>query len=425
MEEGRKTGAEPAVCVVVQGWPRISTTFIAQELVGLEREGVRLWLASFGRADELKHSIHSQLRAPVYRLPSALSNPLSVASAWRKVRGRPGFARALKLFRSDFAQDRSPRRLNDFGRGIMLAAHMPGDVGLIYAHFIKSAGSIARYAAAILDLPLAASAHAKDIWTTPEWDKRAKLSQMEWLTTCTGPGAEYLASLAPKANHVHLIRHGLSFDRFPADPPLRPGRDGSGEPVEIMTVGRAVEKKGFDLLLQALSELPKELAWRLHHVGYGELMDDLKRQAESLGIADRVVWHGPQEQAAVIALYRSSDLFVLPAREAANGDRDGLPNVLMEAQSQALACLSTDFSAIPELIVDGETGVLVPPGDAVSLRSALDRLIRSPDERRRLGMAGFQRVRGEFEAESGIREIASLLRGSMARSESRSRLDRP
>ena len=89
----------------------------------------------------------------------------------------------------------------------------------------------------------------------------------------------------------------------------------------------------------------------------------------------------------------------------------------MEAQSQALACLSTRFSAIPELIVDGETGVLVAPGDASALQDALDRLIRSPEERERLGLAGYRRVRGEFQAEDGIREIASLLRGSMARNE--------
>ena len=115
----------------------------------------------------------------------------------------------------------------------------------------------------------------------------------------------------------------------------------------------------------------------------------------------------------MIARYRASDLFVLPSREAGDGDRDGLPNVLMEAQSQALACLSTRFSAIPELIVDGETGVLVPPGDAAALGAALERLVRDPEERASLGIAGFNRVRRGFEAESGIAEIAWLLRSAM------------
>src|SRR5438552_3624219 len=86
------------VCVVVEGWPRISTTFIAQELVGLEREGMALWLATFGRTDELRQSIHADLLAPVFRLANSLSHPLNVMRAWTRVRKLPGFSRALQLF---------------------------------------------------------------------------------------------------------------------------------------------------------------------------------------------------------------------------------------------------------------------------------------------------------------------------------------
>jgi glycosyltransferase involved in cell wall biosynthesis len=319
------------------------------------------------------------------------------------------------------------RALRAFARGLVLANEMPADVGMIYAHFIDSPTSLAVYAGLIRDLPVAASAHAKDIWTTSEVGKRTTLRYLDWVTTCTGPGAEYLRELSSDPRKVHLIRHGLSFDRFPADPPPRPPRDGSSanDPVRLLSVGRAVEKKGFDLLLDALAQMPAELAWQWHHIGRGRILDHLRRRAAELGLDDRIVWHGACEQDFVIARYRDCDLFVLPSREGDDGDRDGLPNVLMEAQSQALACLSTDFSAIPELIVDGETGVLVPPGDMPALRGALEWLIRSPEERERLGMAGYRRVRSHFQAESGIREIAALLRGSMTGRSADSRLDRP
>jgi glycosyltransferase involved in cell wall biosynthesis len=181
----------------------------------------------------------------------------------------------------------------------------------------------------------------------------------------------------------------------------------------LLSVGRAVEKKGFDVLLDALSKLPSDLSWRWTHVGGGKILEQLQSQAASLGLFDRISWLGAQDQRQIIDLYRGSDLFVLPCREAADGDRDGLPNVLMEAQSQALACLSTDFSEIPELIIDGETGALVPPAAAAALTAALERLIRSPQERERLGLAGYERVRSKFEADGGIREIARLLRASM------------
>ena len=163
-------------------------------------------------------------------------------------------------------------------------------------------------------------------------------------------------------------------------------------------------------MLDALARLPSGLAWRWHHVGGGPMLGDLKGRARALGLADRIAWHGIEDQDAVIARYRACDLFVLPSREGSDGDRDGLPNVLMEAQSQALACLSTRFSAIPELIDEDMTGMLVPPGDATALAAAMARLIRAPEERARLGDAGFARVRGCFDAGAGIDEIAGLLR---------------
>lgn len=167
------------------------------------------------------------------------------------------------------------------------------------------------------------------------------------------------------------------------------------------------------MLLEALATLPPDMHWRWTQVGDGKIIERLRRKADDLGLSDRIEWLGARDQQSVIDLYRSSDLFVLPCREASDGDRDGLPNVLMEAQSQGLVCLSTDFSEIPELILDGETGVLVPPGEIEPLASELERLIRSPEERDRLGRAGYDRVRSRFEAGAGIRRIAALLRQVM------------
>jgi glycosyltransferase involved in cell wall biosynthesis len=401
--------------VVVKGWPLISTTFIAQELVGLEREGLSLWLAAVQRGDKMRHKLHDQLKAPVHYLGG--SDMLGrLVRAWRNLHRTQRYARARALLSYDLRHGAKLNRLLAFARAMLLATEMPKETRIIYAHFLNSGLNVARYAAAMSGLPVAASAHARDIWVSAEWNKRVKLEQVEWCATCTMDGWEHLKSLADDPAKVHLIRHGLSFERFPTDPPERSPRNGADvtNPVRLFSVGRAVEKKGFDVMIGALASLPKDLNWRWTHVGGGPIIGELKGLARTAGIADRVDWEGVQTQAEVIALYRSSDLFVLPSREGSDGDRDGLPNVLMEAQSQALACLSTRFSAIPELIVDGETGVLVPPGDAPSLASALERLIRSPKDRERFGMAGYRRVREQFEAEAGIHELATMLRQSMA-----------
>jgi glycosyltransferase involved in cell wall biosynthesis len=277
----------------------------------------------------------------------------------------------------------------------------------LYAHFLHTPASVARYAALMTGRTWSCSAHAKDIWTIPDWEKREKLDEMQWLVTCTASGASHLKALAREPRKIALVYHGLDLARFPANPAQPSTRDGSDAPVRILSVGRAVPKKGFDDLLQALAKVPPALAWRLTHVGGGELKDELKALAAKLGIAERIEWKGALPQAEVLALYREADLFVLASKVAADGDRDGLPNVLMEAASQHLACLATQLPGIEELLESESTGLLVPPADPAALAVALERLIREPDLRRRLGQAADARVRQSFDAALTFEDLAA------------------
>ena len=407
------------IAVFVKGYPRLSETFIAQEIRGLEQRGLKLVIVSLRHpTDPDVHPVHREIAAPVLYLPEYLEDDRPrVRRAWARVRGRPGYREAWKLFRADFARDRTDNRIRRFGQAMVAAAELPPDIGLFYVHYLHTPASVGRYAARILGLPWAVSAHAKDIWTTPQWELSEKLADCAWATTCTRAGADYLDGLAPSPDTVALHYHGLDFGRFPPPPGSRPARDGSNphDPVRLLSVGRAVAKKGFDDLLAALAALPPGLHWRWTHIGGGALHAQLRGLAQELGVADRVDWRGAQSHEAVLAAYRAADLFVLPAKVAADGDRDGLPNVLMEAQSQELACLATRAAAIPELIRDGETGVLVPPGDPDALAAAIVRLAARPDERARLGAAGAERVRAGFRHEAGIEAIAARLAGLLAR----------
>ena len=221
-----------------------------------------------------------------------------------------------------------------------------------------------RYAAIMRGLPWSVSAHAKDIWTSEPWEIAAKLADCAWLTTCTAVGLQRLRELAPQPERLQLVYHGLDFAHLPPPPAARPLRDGSdpADPVVILSIGRKVEKKGYDDLLNALARLPRDLHWRFEHVGGGALGDALKAQAQALGIADRCVWLGAQPQKAVFAALARADLFVLASKKAADGDQDGLPNVLMEAAHQGLPIVSTRAAAIGEFIEDGANGLLVAPG---------------------------------------------------------------
>ena len=245
-----------------------------------------------------------------------------------------------------------------FGQALVLAAELPDDVEHLHAHFLHTPASVARYAALICGRPWSVSAHAKDIWTTPDWEKREKLDEVRWAVTCTAAGHAHLTALAARPQRVVLCYHGLDLERFSSPPSRRESRDGRNPdcPVVLLSVGRAVPKKGYDDLLAALALLPVDLAWRFVHIGGGALAAVLRKEAERLGLSERIEWRGPRAQPDVLAAYREADLFVLAAKIAEDGDRDGLPNVLMEAQSQRLACVATDVSGIPELIRDGDNG---------------------------------------------------------------------
>ena len=395
------------IAILLKGYPRLSETFIAQEIRALECRGFPLHLVSLRwPTDPTTHPVHREIVSPVTYLPEYLhQEPRRVLSAWRKARGLPGYGRAHATWLRDLKRDPTRNRIRRFGQACVLAAELPADIGWLHAHFLHTPASVARYAALMTGLPWSCSAHAKDIWTTADWEKREKLADMAWLVTCTQTGCDHLRDLAPEPARVSLVYHGLDLMRFPPAPSREEAP--SDRPVALLSVGRAVEKKGLDLLLDALALVPDSSVWQLTHIGGGTLLDSLKQRAEALGIADRVTWLGAQPQEAVLAQYRQADLFVLASRVARDGDRDGLPNVLMEAQSQGLACLATRAGAIEELIVSGETGLLVPPDDVDALAEALERLIGDPALRARLGAAGEARVRRDFAMTAGIDDLAA------------------
>jgi len=401
---------EGRVAFVLKGYPRLSETFIAQEILALEARGLAILIVSLRQpTDRAIHPVHRQIAAEILYLPEYLRRePRRVWRAWRRARRLPGYREARRIWLADLRRDPSPNRVRRFGQALVLAAELPPDIARLHAHFLHTPASVARYAAALTARGWSISAHAKDIWTTPDWEIGEKLAAADWAVTCTAAGAARLAALAPPAKPVALCYHGIALDRFAPAPHGAGGADGSDpeRPVVLLSVGRAVAKKGYDDLLAALALLPAALAWRLVHVGGGALAGTLRDEAARLGLAGRIEWRGARPQPDVLAAYRAADLFVLAAKVAPDGDRDGLPNVLMEAQSQGLACVATRLSGIPELIEDGATGLLVPPGEPRALAAALARLIGDPARRAALGAAGERRVRSLFDAEVAIAALA-------------------
>jgi glycosyltransferase involved in cell wall biosynthesis len=397
----------------LKGYPRLSETFIAQEILELERAGFDLRIISLRHpTDKTTHPVHREIRAPVLYLPEYLyQEPLRVWCAWRAARRLPGYRDARRTFWRDLRRDPTPNRIRRFGQGLVIAVEAAPTLAMLYAHFIHTPTSAARYAALMTGLPFAISAHAKDIWTTPAWELKEKLAECRWCVTCSRAGLDELTRHAGAAAHkVALVYHGIDIDRFPPAPARASHRgDVASAPVRILAVGRAVSKKGLDTLLRALALLPPDFHWRFTHIGGGPLKRQLMELARSLGLAERCRFAGALPQQQVREAYREADLFALPCRVDTSGDRDGLPNVIVEASSQGLAVISTPVSGIPELVEDGVNGCLVPADQPQALADALLALGRDQERRERLGAAGQQRVHAQFSHRAGIAALHERL----------------
>jgi len=374
------------IAVVVKCWPRLSETFIAQEMAGLEARGLKLVIYSLRLpTDPAIHPVHARVKAPIVYLPEYLKNdPLRVLRAWWKARKLPGYRAARARFFHDLKRDRTPNRIRRFGQGMVLATEMPAGIERMYAHFIHTPASATRYAAIMRGLPWSASAHAKDIWTSQEWELKAKLADIDWIITCTRFAQARLKELVADPERLRLVYHGLDL-------------------------ANRVAKKGYDDLMLALSRLPKDLNWRFEHIGAGVLGDSFEQVAQELGIAERCVWHGARPQAEVFAAYKRADIFVLASKKAADGDQEGMPNVLQEAGYQRMAIVSTRSAAIGEFVRDGDNGLMADPASPDQLAAALEKMARDPDLRARMGERSNEIVRTRFSYEAGMDWIAGAL----------------
>ncbi len=406
------TSQYPKLAVLVKGWPRLSETFIAQELVALQEAGHQFDIWSLRHpTDTKRHPLHDRFKGQVHYLPEYLyQEPQRVWAARAIAQRLPGYAEAYRVWRQDLRRDPTHNRIRRFGQACVLAAELPEATQALYAHFMHTPSSVARYAAIMRGVPWSFSAHAKDIWTSPEWEKREKLQAAThgaaFGATCTAIGAAHLRELADDPARVDLIYHGLDLARFPS-PPDRKLRTADG-PFHMISVGRLVEKKGFDRLINALALLPETLDWHWTHIGGGALGDVLRDRVTAAGIADRISWKGACDQPEVIEAMRAADLFVLPSRIAEDGDRDGLPNVLMEAASQLLPILSTPVSAIPEFITSGTHGILTDD-DPKALANAMLALASDPTATAEMARAAYDRLLAEFRMDPGIARLSDRL----------------
>ena len=404
-------GGEARLAYVTRVFPKLSETFILNEILELERLGQSLTMFSIRPPDEeLVHASYSRLQAEVKHLWGHDPRIVNKLPRWRASysdKPPPGID---PLLWPEFLQYTTDLGVSDryVAQSVMLTYVLrAAGITHIHAHFANMPTLVSMLASRLMGITYSVTAHARDIYLTDQRELTECIRNAEFVTTCTMANKEHLAALVDEATaeRIHLVYHGVDVERFsPRERAPRSGR------LRILSVGRLVEKKGFPTLLQACGLLRDQgLDFECQIIGEGGERELMENTIRELNLQELISMPGAMSQERLVEEYHEADVFCLPCQVLENGDRDGIPNVLLEAMAVGLPVVSTAISGMPELVTSGVSGYLVTERDPVALAESLSALIKEPAHRERVGAAGREAVIRSFDASKHIHRMAELL----------------
>lgn len=399
------------VAYVVRSWPRLSQTFILNEILNLERVGVSISIFAMAKAEEpvvqaqLGDVVASvgYLDDPTRRrgrshLRFAATSPLRYLSTL-------AFALTHRQLLGGYTQSSALEAFDGavfIADGVM-AQRQRRPFSHIHAHFAHDPALIGLLVHRLTGLPFSFTAHARDLYQIPDPALRGRAREATAVVTCCQTNVEHIVGvIGEKGPPVELIYHGVDLATFrPA-----PGPRGNGVPL-IVSVGRLVEKKGFDDLLRACAMLAADSRrFRCEIYGDGPGLGELQSLRDDLGLSETVSFPGPRPQSELLPIYQKADVFALTPRVTDDGDRDGVPNVLLEAMACGIPIVSTDLSSISEVVANGTDGLLAPAQDTGAIAACLAQLLDSSERRSRLGEAAADRAISFDSRAAGLRLAA-------------------
>jgi len=388
------------VAYVVKRYPRYSETFIVNEILAHEAAGLGVEIFSlYPPVDTHFQDNIALVRAPVHYLPGEGSK---VAGFWSALGNA---STALPDFWSKLGRVRNSE-VRDVVQGIALARLVrERGISHLHAHFGSAPGSVARIAALFAEVSYSLTLHAKDIFheSVNAEDLGPKLADASAVVTVSDYNASHLRREFGTAQ-LRRIYNGVDLSRFRYAAP-------AGRPPLLVAVGRLVEKKGFVHLIEACHLLAAEgCSFSCRIIGGGEMEAVLRQRISDLALVDKVQLLGPCPQSEATRHIQQAALLAAPCVVGADGNRDGLPTVLIEAMALGTPCVATEVTGIPEIVQDGITGLLVPQADAVALAGAIKRLLHDANLRVALAEKARALVEAEFEIHSNAAKLRKLFR---------------
>lgn len=384
---------------VLKRYPRFSETFVVNEILAHERAGTKIDIFALGPVMETHFQDGiSQVRAPVSRLTDKQRN---TETFWALL--NEGFSKL-----SNFAAklEKAKGTVHEVAQSVLLALEIKKrGIQHLHAHFGTQATTVARQAAIFADITYTFTAHAKDIYF--QYEESTELGQKMRDASATVTVSDYnLAYLREQygddAKSAVRIYNGMDLRKFPYQPFTQNNR-------HILSVGRLVAKKGFSVLLDALAILKqREVSMHCTLVGDGGLRGQLLEQIERLNIQDVVDMVGPMPQPEIIKFMKSANMMIAPSVISEDGDRDGLPTVLLESMALGTPVISTQVAGIPELVQDGVTGLCVPPNDPEALANAIERLLDDPELCKTLSLNSRALIESEYDEDKNVAVLQQL-----------------
>ena len=407
----------PTLGMILKGFPRISETFISNEILQLEKQGFSVHIFSMRHPrEDFTHRSVRQIKASVDYLPQTLLVPLP-RLLWHNgclfLRKRKAYLRALKMAWRRFKRTRKSATIKHLLQGGYLVNNLLPGSGVVHlhAHFAHSPTSVALFTSLLSGLPFSFTAHAKDIYTSDPRQLREKLRLSRFAVTCTEYNRRHLQALSGNGTcPIHRIYHGIDVKLFTPSPP--PGEaPNPTAPYRLLTVARMTPKKGLKTVYQMVNTL-LERGVEVSHtlIGDGEQRDEVGQMIDTMGLGAVARWRGTLPHEAVLKAFAEADLFVLGCEVAANGDRDGIPNVIVESLAMGCPVVATDISALPEIVINGETGLLVPPRRPDLMADAALRLLTDAALRQSVITRGRRHVDAHFDNRVLVGELGALLR---------------